>query len=1208
MADRLDDRDEMNSAGRTRVRRRLLPVALVLALAWLAADRVASPEHWRDRLTAIAGAAVGKPVRIQGPLRWHLGAGPGLYAERVSLANPAWARRPAFAEADSVTLELSWGALLRGRFEVARLAITGLRVDLERRTDGGGNWSFSTPPAKPGEASADPFPAFEVSGLQVGYRGAADPSATVYRLADAHLQGGADRPLQLSATAGQPPIEWVLRGPSLRTLLGPRRGWPLQVRADGRRWRLEASLGVDLGGSRPRLEGTGSLALERVTAASAEQATPRGAASPATARPDRFQTVLDSSLAPVYAWVRRSDAALTLDLQTPNGTQRLSLTQADGLARVQAAGGTLTVDTRPSPASVQLSRPGGPVDLRTVGELLGWPSLALVGAADLSLEAHSQGATLGELLAHLRGAATAREPRFDPVIGPTLARAKVTRAKVTQTGAGVRVEATGDWRGTPFRLSTQTPSTLGPLLLGHDEVAFDHQLDLGNNRLRLQPARWRRSEDPPQLSARLTLSGPDPSTLNPLLGQDLPPKQPYRIGLDLQTDGIDTRLDKLEARIGATVIAGALELDRSGPTPRLSGRLRIPSLSAPSGDPPKRQPAAGAPVSLPTGFNADLRVTVERVEGGALPIAGLTTRGRLQDGTLTLDPLSFELAGLKVAGSATLENRQDRLAARASVRLAALRRSIAVGRGSRLIRAELQTLPGHLAARTDGRDPGEWLDRLKLDGRLDGLTLETDGKVETRLERLRLVKRPGQPLTVDAGGTFRQRPLTIKQQLVPATGKRPGRFDLDIASGDLHARLDGRLTRHNDLAEANFELTADRPDSLPLLLQQALGRRGPYRLSGKLRRTTGGYRVDPVSLHAGDNDLSGYYSLTDAPAKLVARLASRHFQVDLQAPAGPADDPRVIPTLNLIPQIPAGWDADYHLDVDRLVIGENRFDQFRMRGTLRGGHLLVDTLQARLPERGYLSARLDANLVGDRLHAHLSGHAKGLDLGWMLTKDDGPAVPWPTTIDLDLSGVGRDLREYLAGANGAVRFLGGPMALDTRALDLWTLSLLKLAVPPLLDRPAKAEPGLRCSVAGFRIAAGIMNSEGLLFDTRSAVILGSGSIDLRNETLDLLLTPKKKRFALLNITTPVTLRGTLADPKPGVAPQDLALTAGNIALRVFQPWILGADLVDSGYRVDNPCLKTFQELAGPRASGGSDDSPFQRTLRNVGRGIGRLIE
>jgi uncharacterized protein involved in outer membrane biogenesis len=71
---------------------------------------------------------------------------------------------------------------------------------------------------------------------------------------------------------------------------------------------------------------------------------------------------------------------------------------------------------------------------------------------------------------------------------------------------------------------------------------------------------------------------------------------------------------------------------------------------------------------------------------------------------------------------------------------------------------------------------------------------------------------------------------------------------------------------------------------------------------------------------------------------------------------------------------------------------------------------------------------------------------------------------------------------------------------------------------------------IRCAFADFGVKQGIATSRQLAFDTTDTVILGSGTIDLRDERLDLVLKPKPKDISFFSLRAPLLVNGTFKDP------------------------------------------------------------------------------
>ncbi|KAG1436458.1 hypothetical protein G6F57_020655 [Rhizopus arrhizus] len=71
---------------------------------------------------------------------------------------------------------------------------------------------------------------------------------------------------------------------------------------------------------------------------------------------------------------------------------------------------------------------------------------------------------------------------------------------------------------------------------------------------------------------------------------------------------------------------------------------------------------------------------------------------------------------------------------------------------------------------------------------------------------------------------------------------------------------------------------------------------------------------------------------------------------------------------------------------------------------------------------------------------------------------------------------------------------------------------------------------LRCAFADFGVRDGLMTSQALAVDTTDTIIIGEGTVSLRDETLDLLLKPRPKDKSILVLRSPLHITGTFKDP------------------------------------------------------------------------------
>lgn len=153
------------------MKRLLLGVLVLVAIAVAAlAVFVATFDaaRYRDEIDRWAQAHLGRSLEVQGELQLTLWPRLALEARAVSLGNPPGFTSPALAEIDRLALGVDPWALLSRRLEVDALTLEGVRLHLERRSDGRENWRFDRPTsvAAPSGAEAEPASAAEPAGAR----------------------------------------------------------------------------------------------------------------------------------------------------------------------------------------------------------------------------------------------------------------------------------------------------------------------------------------------------------------------------------------------------------------------------------------------------------------------------------------------------------------------------------------------------------------------------------------------------------------------------------------------------------------------------------------------------------------------------------------------------------------------------------------------------------------------------------------------------------------------------------------------------------------------------------------------------------------------------------------------------------------------------------------------------------------------------------
>lgn len=206
--------------------------------------------------------------------------------------------------------------------------------------------------------------------------------------------------------------------------------------------------------------------------------------------------------------------------------------------------------------------------------------------------------------------------------------------------------------------------------------------------------------------------------------------------------------------------------------------------------------------------------------------------------------------------------------------------------------------------------------------------------------------------------------------------------------------------------------------------------------------------------------------------------------------------------------------------------------------------------------------------------------------------------------EADLAGRGNSVRRMLASSSGKVGLVvaGGEISklmMEKIGLHLWEMLELKVTG----DRLVK----LRCGVADFDVKEGAMHANALIFDTEITTIIGTGSIDLEQEKLDLTLNQKTKNTSPVALRSPIYIRGTFGKPDVGVDKGRVAARAlGAIALGKVNPLLALIPLIDAGPGKDSDCGQLVRDAKALPHSGNKKNRPSAMSMDRGPRSANRL--
>ena len=109
-----------------------------------------NPNAYTPQIIAAVQRETGRTLTINGPIRLQLSLTPTLAASNLSLANPDGFADPYLLTLDKVQAQIALLPLFSHRVDILNLKLTGTRLYLERNAAGQADWKFSPAAAGPG--------------------------------------------------------------------------------------------------------------------------------------------------------------------------------------------------------------------------------------------------------------------------------------------------------------------------------------------------------------------------------------------------------------------------------------------------------------------------------------------------------------------------------------------------------------------------------------------------------------------------------------------------------------------------------------------------------------------------------------------------------------------------------------------------------------------------------------------------------------------------------------------------------------------------------------------------------------------------------------------------------------------------------------------------------------------------------------------------
>ncbi len=110
--------------------------------AWYATKAI-NPTQLASLISSSVKAATGRELRIEGPVSLSVFPKIAVTAERLGLSNASWGKVPDMLTIKHIELDIKTIPLLKGRVEIDRIGLNGVKVYLQTNASGMSNWELS---------------------------------------------------------------------------------------------------------------------------------------------------------------------------------------------------------------------------------------------------------------------------------------------------------------------------------------------------------------------------------------------------------------------------------------------------------------------------------------------------------------------------------------------------------------------------------------------------------------------------------------------------------------------------------------------------------------------------------------------------------------------------------------------------------------------------------------------------------------------------------------------------------------------------------------------------------------------------------------------------------------------------------------------------------------------------------------------------------
>ena len=458
---------------------------------------------------------------------------------------------------------------------------------------------------------------------------------------------------------------------------------------------------------------------------------------------------------------------------------------------------------------------------------------------------------------------------------------------------------------------------------------------------------------------------------------------------------------------------------------------------------------------------------------------------------------------------------------------------------------------------------------------------ETKAQLELKLTRAEAAGFLQEPVKFKAEGSYQKQPMSLSldggsyENL--RSSKEPYPLQIDLRVGKLKAKIAGKLTEPMQMKgeDVVLDIQGDNLANLFPLLRLVFPATPPYRLKGHLKHEANVWSFSNFSGRVGDSDLSGNIQV-DTGAKrhvMKADLVSNLLDFDdlagfiggkpgtkesettsseqeKQAAATKQESDRLFPDQPYDLERLRAMDADVRLRAKRILAPNLPIDDLNAKLSLNDGVLKFEpTVFGVANGRIEIYSTFDGSKRPSKVN--IDARLRQLDLKRFLKSEFAQKTIGPIGGRIALSGTGESFRELMATASGNTFLIMSGGEISELLVRLAGLNVARAV--GVLVRGDKPIP-IRCALLDLEGKDGEMGIQTLVFDTANSIVSGEGKIDLRDEKLDIVLTPVPKDFSPLSLRSFIRVNGTLKNIS--VFPDPIKTGTESLLAKIFNVFVM----------------------------------------------------